>query len=103
MRARRSVARQSGAFCYTPTSTHTHCGEGDGGDDGEGDGDGDGDGNGDGDDDLRRKPASKRRAKALVFVNDADAVKAWSETRLMWAEDHWPLKFAMLDAYKGCS
>ena len=54
--------------------------------------------------DLRRKkPASKRRAKALVFVNDADAVKAWSETRLMWAEDHWPLKFAMLDAYKGCS
>ena len=55
--------------------------------------------------DMRRKPARKckRRANPLMFVADADAVKAWGETKMMWAEDHWRLKFSMLDANKGHS
>ena len=47
--------------------------------------------------DLHRKPARKRRANPLKFVADADAIKAWGETKMMWAEDHWRLKFSMLD------
>ena len=53
--------------------------------------------------DLHRKPTRKRRAKALVFAPNPDAVKNWAETKSMWAEDHWPGKFAMLDAFRGDS
>ena len=49
------------------------------------------------------KPRRKRRSQQLAFVDDADAVKAWGETQAMWAEDHWPWKFAMLDAQRGRS
>ena len=47
-----------------------------------------------------RRPVRKRQ-RPLVFVADVDAVKAWGETQRMWAEDHWHLKFAMLDASCG--
>ena len=50
--------------------------------------------------DQRNRPRRKRRSQQLVFVDDADAVKAWGETQAMWAEDQWPLKFAMLDAQR---
>ena len=50
---------------------------------------------------MHRKPARKRRANPLTFVADADAVKAWGETKMMWAEDHWRLKFSMLDTNKN--
>ena len=49
------------------------------------------------------KPRRKRRSQRLAFVDDAVAVKAWGETQAMWAEDHWPWKFAMLDAQRGRS
>ena len=50
--------------------------------------------------DQRNRPRRKRRSQQLVFVDDADAVKAWGETQAMWAEDHWPGKFAMLDVQR---
>ena len=50
--------------------------------------------------DQRRRPARKRRAKPLMFVADVDAVAAWGATQLMWAEDHWHGKFAMLDVHR---
>ena len=50
--------------------------------------------------DQRNRPRRKRRSQQLVFVDDVDAVKAWGETQAMWVEDHWPGKFAMLDAQR---
>ena len=47
--------------------------------------------------DQRCRPVRKRRVKPLMFLADADAVAAWGETQLMWAEDTWQGKFAMLE------
>ena len=45
---------------------------------------------------TQKKPARKRRRQLIFNLADGDAMLAWGESQSMWAEDEWPLKFALM-------